>query len=1314
MRKFDRLQIGSAAFMRGALWGLAAFVLLPGMALGHDTSLAGVPYSGSTTIQPNSSVEWHIEQDVPGTTEYTLLAVTGSDPGAVTVVEDTHHGHGHSNDVAYTITGVSPGTATVQAFWQHYDPDGTPNESATFSVNITVASPPVFTSISPGTGANFLVGDASVNNSLNFTASADFISSSQFPTFFSFNGSNCTSFTHGNGERVYDCNGSAPVGTGTGPKDITILVQTNLGFSDQRTFSVNVAENTPPSNIEVDSPANGSTVVVANANTSNTVSVSGSFVDPDQNLTGVTVNGINATFAAVGNTGGFGFSQDVIVSGEGSQFITVQVNDDFGAASVQRSFNLEQNLAPGSFTHSASDGSTFLVADASISNFLAFNGTLTDANTNLTGVEVNSTPCSFGVADSFSGTYNYDCSAPLSAGAGLKSVVLQGQDELGSTGSTSFTVTMTQNTAPSNLSFTPANNSDLPSNDIGKALSILVSGSFEDPDKNMSSVTVNGLNTLFTTTSGTNLHTFSTNIDLAAGTGSRDISVVLTDDLGGTTSQTNTVNVVESFGPADITFTPLDLWVVGDPTQSNTVDVSGTVTDRDLNLSSVTVNNVSVFFSRVDGSTDFNFSGSVTVPANTTSFPITVQAEDANSETASATNTVLIEQNTAPTSVTHDLEDGARVLVADATQSNTVDLSGTIFDANGNLSGVTVNGTAAIFNADASAPLTNVGGVLRQQLFRYQMESYPLPAGSGNQSINVVAIDDLGLQGSTSFSVNVVQNSAPSGLSFTPAANADIVVADATQANNVQVSGTVNDVDGNLSGVTVNNTVFLFTADNTNSSTGLTEGWSFTGAAPVAAGSGSRTIDVVLTDGLGATLQEQRTVNIVQNSTPSAFSFTPADGSSFFFADVTQDQTMSVTGTLVDPDLNINSVTVNGIALAFQVDNTASGTYSYNGNITVPGGNAAGFQSAFQFQAQDALGASASQTHTVNILPIPPPTVSSVSPNSIDHTSSTGATVQGSDFQSGATVTVGGVSVSGSFLNETTLSISIPSGAPGPVDVVVTNPDGQSGTLANGFTYTVTQTQPTSTGSNVPVSLPVPSGNVAEPTVTFSDVSSSGTTTLTTSSAPPSGASTPPSGFQIGDDPVYYDLSTTASFTGPVELCFDYSNTSLAGISNEDRLRLFHFVSSSWTDITTSVDTGTQTICGSTSSFSPFAIFTPTLAVPVPVPFSGASTTDFTPTLDWNDAAGAVTYNLEWADNGAFASSTVITNLATSEYTFTVSLADGTYFWRVQSVDASNNTSAYSTADSFVIIPTFAEWTAIFVAAAMLLYLAFHRLGLRR
>ena len=67
-----------------------------------------------------------------------------------------------------------------------------------------------------------------------------------------------------------------------------------------------------------------------------------------------------------------------------------------------------------------------------------------------------------------------------------------------------------------------------------------------------------------------------------------------------------------------------------------------------------------------------------------------------------------------------------------------------------------------------------------------------------------------------------------------------------------------------------------------------------------------------------------------------------------------------------------------------------------------------------------------------------------------------GATVQiiGENFQDGATVTIGGNAASNViFVSPTELAVEAPAGTAGSADVVVTNPDGKSDTLAGGFTY---------------------------------------------------------------------------------------------------------------------------------------------------------------------------------------------------------------------------------------------------------------------
>src|SRR5436190_8433850 len=98
----------------------------------------------------------------------------------------------------------------------------------------------------------------------------------------------------------------------------------------------------------------------------------------------------------------------------------------------------------------------------------------------------------------------------------------------------------------------------------------------------------------------------------------------------------------------------------------------------------------------------------------------------------------------------------------------------------------------------------------------------------------------------------------------------------------------------------------------------------------------------------------------------------------------------------------------------------------------------------------------------------PPPTVSSVNPASGPTTGGTTITVSGTNFVAGATVTIGGAAATNvTVVNATTLTARTASNAAGPFGVTVINPDGLSGTLANGFTYistapTVTSVSPSS------------------------------------------------------------------------------------------------------------------------------------------------------------------------------------------------------------------------------------------------------------
>lgn len=84
----------------------------------------------------------------------------------------------------------------------------------------------------------------------------------------------------------------------------------------------------------------------------------------------------------------------------------------------------------------------------------------------------------------------------------------------------------------------------------------------------------------------------------------------------------------------------------------------------------------------------------------------------------------------------------------------------------------------------------------------------------------------------------------------------------------------------------------------------------------------------------------------------------------------------------------------------------------------------------------------------------PPPTVSVIAPNNGATLGGTSVTITGASFVNGATVSIGGVAATGvSFVNAMTLTATTGVHATGTVNVVVTNPDTQTGTLASGYFY---------------------------------------------------------------------------------------------------------------------------------------------------------------------------------------------------------------------------------------------------------------------
>jgi hypothetical protein len=118
----------------------------------------------------------------------------------------------------------------------------------------------------------------------------------------------------------------------------------------------------------------------------------------------------------------------------------------------------------------------------------------------------------------------------------------------------------------------------------------------------------------------------------------------------------------------------------------------------------------------------------------------------------------------------------------------------------------------------------------------------------------------------------------------------------------------------------------------------------------------------------------------------------------------------------------------------------------------------------------------------------------------------------------------------------------------------------------------------TSSGNNVAIKPVDTTSGTSPVSLTFTTVTQPGLTSLTTSTNGPP----PPTGFQLGNPAEYYNLTTTAGFTGTILVCINYAGISFVTPPGP---RLFHFENGSW------VDTTNMIVCGSVTSLSPFALF---------------------------------------------------------------------------------------------------------------------------
>lgn len=206
----------------------------------------------------------------------------------------------------------------------------------------------------------------------------------------------------------------------------------------------------------------------------------------------------------------------------------------------------------------------------------------------------------------------------------------------------------------------------------------------------------------------------------------------------------------------------------------------------------------------------------------------------------------------------------------------------------------------------------------------------------------------------------------------------------------------------------------------------------------------------------------------------------------------------------------------------------------------------------------------------------------------------------------------------------------------------------------------------------------VPEGNNVSVTpapgleVTFATVTQAGIITVIETGANP--ADLPPNFELLG---TVFDVGSNVQFT-QATVCFDYDDTGLAP-GDEAQLKLYHLENGSWVNVTDGgyPDTAANKICGTVSSFSPFAILSPTAQPPVLGAISASAdpvhvNTAITVTAPFTDPNADDNHTAAWSwGDGTTSAGTVneTSHMATGQYTYA---AAGLYTVTLTLTDSSN------------------------------------------
>jgi hypothetical protein len=125
--------------------------------------------------------------------------------------------------------------------------------------------------------------------------------------------------------------------------------------------------------------------------------------------------------------------------------------------------------------------------------------------------------------------------------------------------------------------------------------------------------------------------------------------------------------------------------------------------------------------------------------------------------------------------------------------------------------------------------------------------------------------------------------------------------------------------------------------------------------------------------------------------------------------------------------------------------------------------------------------------------------------------------------------------------------------------------------------------------NNTPVGFDVPVEFPPDAVITFENVTQAGMTSIAVEPLGP--APTGLVGIVPLGTPTYYDIQTTATYTGNLEIYISYDEGELTG--DEADLRLQHYSGGEWINVTSTHDPDANQICGVVSALSYFALSEP-------------------------------------------------------------------------------------------------------------------------